>query len=74
MWVRRAPNGGEDARGVRVVPVVQHIHQQIGVGRRQRVREEVAGREREARCRRRVGDDVGELEQDSLRLRRAARG
>ena len=56
----------EDAGGVGVVPVVQHVHEEIGVSRGQRIGEEVAGHEREARCRRCVGDDVAELEQNTL--------
>ena len=65
---RTAP---ENARRVGVVPVVQQIHQQVEVGRRQRVDEEVCRRRASSRAPARVSAITWGLEQNAARLRRA---
>jgi hypothetical protein len=66
---RRSADRPQNIDCLGVWPVVDHLHQQIGITDRQRVREEVAGLQGEA-LRGQPGnllDDRGQLEQDTAR-------
>ena len=63
---RRSPDSGQDGQSLGIGPVVDHVHDQIGVRGRQRVDEEVARLPDEPGMRRpSCLDDPGQVEQDA---------